>query len=142
MLDSGNKSCPAGCPIVVFRNMPHHDKSMAKSMIMGEYAQELTYRLDVKTGQVTILCWWPLGRENVVNLLDEKQRKKAEDAVNEIAANGGKNHCWIATDMVSLSFTDTGSMLDNFIPDDHNMFLCNVPGRLPKELISVTWDLS
>ena len=87
LLDSSNKARPAGDPVIYHRDMEHHCKVMCKSMLMGDYTEIQIADFSAKSVQVTIWCWWPLGQGTIEELVEEKQRLDAEDAVNEIDAN-------------------------------------------------------
>ena len=49
--------------------MDHHNKTMCKIMTMCNFSKTLVVDLDAKTGQVSIWCLWPYGKDTMGKLV-------------------------------------------------------------------------
>ena len=69
--------------------------------------------------------------------MDKKQRFDAEDAGDEINTNCSKKRIWIATGVVSFTLDNICGMFCNFISDGQAMYICNIPGTKPIDIMYV-----
>jgi len=132
LLNSNNKARPPGDQRSFFRDMGLHDEVMLKNFVSGNYAQEVEFDLDKPSGQVGFRHFWALDKRSLLEMAEEKQKRDAEDAVDELDANRGNKraHCETAT-LEQMTLDGVRCAFANLLSDGEVQYDCTVLGSEP-----------